>query len=237
MTEIAKDQKWSMDDTLFTAIRKIAVSEEDANHKIRMIGRPVMLGWIAEKYPQLIYIFLLTIASIVISLTLYFRNFVGVIIPLITATFSAIWGIGFLGLLNYLAEVKGIDLFGLVDYHFNPLVIVVPFIISARALSHSVQLIERYAEEYDKYGDKKEAAIATFGGLSKPGLLSIITDAAGVFIVAITPIPLMQKLAIMCGFWIMSIVVTDLILNPVLLSFFPAARVEIQRRETTRYPQ
>ncbi len=221
MAKVASDQKWSMDDTLFTAIRKIAVSEEDENHKIRMIGRPIMLGWIAQKYPQLAYIFLLTVLVIVISLILYFKNFVGVVIPMLTATFSAIWGIGFLGLLNYLAEVKGIDWFGLGDYHFNPLVIVVPFIISARALSHSVQLIERYGEEYEKHGDRKEAAIATFGGLSKPGMLSIITDAAGVFIVAITPIPLMQKLAIMCGFWILSIVVTDLILNPVLLSFFP----------------
>jgi len=105
-SKIAADQKWSMDDTLFTAIRKISVSEEDENHKIRMIGRPIMLGWIAQKYPQLAYIFLLTVLVIIISLVLYFRNFVGVVIPMLTATFSAIWGIGFLGLLNYLAEVR-----------------------------------------------------------------------------------------------------------------------------------
>ncbi|MCZ7585514.1 MAG: hypothetical protein M5R36_20425 [Deltaproteobacteria bacterium] len=140
---------------------------------------------------------------------------------MVTAVASAVWGVGFLGLLDYLATVKGIDFFDLGGYHFNPLVIVVPFIISARALSHSVQLIERYTEEFEISGHRQEAAVKTFGGLSKPGVVSIVTDAAGVFIVAITPIPLMQKLAVMCGFWILSIVVTDMILNPVLLSILP----------------
>ncbi|MCB9478556.1 MAG: MMPL family transporter [Deltaproteobacteria bacterium] len=221
MENVASEQVWSLDDTLFEAIQKIARDAEDDNHVVRMIGRPILLGYIAEGFPQLAKIFVLTILAIVISLILYFRSFRGVFIPMTTAFGSAIWGVGFLGILSYLAEVQGIDPIGLGGYHFNPLVIVVPFIISARALSHSVQLIERYDEEYKRYSDRQEAAIATFGGLSKPGILSIVTDAAGVFMVAITPIPLMQKLAVMGGFWIMSIVVTDMILNPVMLSILP----------------
>ncbi|MBZ0272343.1 MMPL family transporter [bacterium] len=221
LREFSKDEVWEPGDTLFDAIDKITAAEEDANHTVRMIGRPIMLGWIARQYPQLVWIFFLTVAAIVIALILYFRNVVGVVIPLVTAFLSAIWGLGFLGFLDWLADTRAIDLFNVGSYHFNPLVIVVPFIISARALSHSVQLIERYTEEFDKHHDRRESAIATLGGLSKPGLVSIITDAAGVFIVAVTPIPLMQKLAIMGGFWIMSIAVTDMILNPVLLSFLP----------------
>jgi hypothetical protein len=187
-------------------IHELVDEEEDANTSIHAIGRPIMLGWILHRYPQLYILFALTILSIIVVLFLYFKDVRGVLIPLLTACISAIWGIGFLGLLRY---------------NFDPLVIVVPFIISARALSHSVQLIERYFEEFKKLEDRKKAAVATFSGLFQPGMLSIITDAAGVFIVWLTPIPLMQKLAVMGSFWVLSIIVSDIIFNPVFLSLIP----------------
>lgn len=220
LRRVSETEIWKPNDTLFDAIDKLCRSVEDENHQMRMIGRPIMLGWINREFPSLVKIFFATVAAIVICLFLYFRAFVGVLIPTMTAVASAIWGLGFLGLMAFL-QARGIDPFKLGDYHFNPLVIVVPFIISARALSHSVQLIERYMEELERTGHRQDAAVFTFHGLSKPGIVSIVTDAAGVFIVAITPIPLMQKLALTCGFWILSIIVTDMILNPVLLTIIP----------------
>lgn len=194
---------------IYDGLQKIVAAEQDGNTSIYVIGRPVMLGHIMSQYPQLIYLFVATILAIFFTLLLYFRDVRGVLVPIATATLSAIWGLGFIGFLGY---------------NFDPLVIVVPFIISARALSHSVQLIERYFEEYESRSDRKDAAIATFAGLFSPGLLSIITDAAGVFLVILTPIPLMQKLAVMGGFWVLSFIVSDLIFNPVLLSFVPAPK-------------
>lgn len=72
--------------------------------------------------------------------------------------------------------------------------------------------------------------MATFSGLVTPGLLAIVTDAAGVFLVILTPIPLMQKLALMGGFWVLSFIVSDLVFNPIVLSFLPAPR----RKKRTR---
>lgn len=206
MENVAADEIWSLDDTLYDAIDRIVTSQEDRNTEVFMIGRPILLGQIYKNFPQLYKIFILTILSIIGVLFIYFRDIRGVTIPVITAIISAIWGIGILGLLGY---------------DFNPLVIVVPFIISARALSHSVQLIERYLEEYEATGDREEASVRTFSSLFKPGMLSIITDAAGVFIVILTPIPLMEKLAIMGSFWVLSIIVSDVIFNPIFLSIFP----------------
>ncbi len=191
---------------IYGELNKLVEQEEDGNTNIYVIGRPVMLGHIAEQYPQLVKLFLMTLAAIFLTLLVYFRDVRGVGIPILTALLSAAWGLGFIGWLGY---------------NFDPLVIVVPFIISARALSHSVQLIERYFEEFRAKGDRKEAAVATFTGLFAPGIVSIVTDAIGVFLVILTPIPLMQKLAILGGFWVMSFVVSDLIFNPVLLSFVP----------------
>lgn len=200
----------------YEAIQKIIEKEVDENTSIQVIGRPILLGTILQQYPQLINLFFLTVGSILLLLLVYFRDIRGVIVPLCTALVSAIWGVGFLGVLGY---------------NFDLLVIVVPFIISARALSHSVQLVARYIEEYIEKQDKKEAAIGVFGGLFKPGMVAIVTDAAGVLLVWLTPIPLLQKLAVMGGFWVLSIVISDMILNPILLSFLPAPKVLKEHKE------
>ncbi len=203
-------------DEIFAAIEKIADQERDDTVSIQIIGRPILLGTIMSRYSQLIWLFALTVGSILLVLLLYFRDLRGVLVPIVTAVVSAIWGIGFLGLL---------------DYNFDPLVIVVPFIISARALSHSVQLVERYIEEYAKCRDKSEAAAATFTGLFKPGMVAIITDAAGLMLILLTPIPLLQKLAVMGGFWVLSILISDMILNPVFLSFLPAPNPDQAKKQ------
>ncbi|GAB4290588.1 MAG: MMPL family transporter [Myxococcota bacterium] len=201
---------------IYERISKVIEKESDSNTRISIIGRPVMLGWILKQYPQIYRLFIYTLIAILAILFLYFRDLRGVLVPVLTAAISAIWGLGFLSLLGY---------------NFDPLVIVVPFIISARALSHSVQLIERYLEEFSFHKDRTEASVATFKGLFIPGMVSIITDAAGVILVFLTPIPLMQKLAIMGGFWVLSIIVSDIIFNPVFLSLLPPPPIDEHRRE------
>jgi predicted RND superfamily exporter protein len=194
---------------VYNQLDEIIEAERDSNTEVFMIGRPVMLGYILKQYPQIKSLLYYTIGAIFLVLVLYFRDFRGILLPMATATISAVWGLGFLGVM---------------DYNFDPLVIVVPFIISARALSHSVQVVERFMEEFEDRKDRSVAAIRTFKGLFGPGIVAIITDAAGVFLVYTAPIPLLQKLAIMGGFWVLSIIISDLILNPILLSYLPAPK-------------
>ena len=202
-------EKITFEQGIYQSLKEVVEAEEDEETSIHVIGRPVSVGYIHANQEQIKNLLIYSLLAIFFTLLLYFRDIRGVLIPIITASLSAIWGLGFIGFLGY---------------NFDPLVIVVPFIISARALSHSVQLIERYFEEYYKRNSKSEAAIATFSGILSPGLLSIITDAAGVFLVILTPIPLMQKLAVMGGFWVLSFIISDLLFNPVLLSFIPPPR-------------
>ena len=191
---------------IYRSLTAVVEAEEDEGTAIYLIGRPVSVGFIHDNQERIMQLLMYSLLAIFFTLLLYFRDVRGVLVPILTASMSAIWGLGFIGFLGY---------------NFDPLVIVVPFIISARALSHSVQLIERYFEEFHQRGDKQEAAVATFSGLLAPGLLAILTDAAGVFLVILTPIPLMQKLAVMGGFWVLSFIVSDLLFNPILLSFVP----------------
>ena len=50
-------------------------------------------------------------------------------------------------------------------YNFEPLILVVPFLIAARTISHSIQFRERFFEELERYGDKEKAAIESAAGL------------------------------------------------------------------------
>ena len=212
--EAGEDGELTFEQSIYRNIRGVVEAEEDSDTKIYVIGRPVSVGFIHDNQDRIMHLLMYSLLAIFLTLLLYFRDIRGVLVPILTASLSAIWGLGFIGFMGY---------------NFDPLVIVVPFIISARALSHSVQLIERYFEEFHERGDKQEAAVATFSGLLSPGLLAIVTDAAGVFLVILTPIPLMQKLAVMGGFWVLSFIVSDLLFNPVLLSFIPAPKKKTKK--------
>ena len=140
----------------------------------------------------------------------YFRTWQGVAFPLVSAMVSAVWGLGFAGLLGY---------------SLDPLIMVVPLIITARAVSHSVQCMARYHEEYLKLGRQRQAIIKGYGELFAPATLSIATDAVGVLLIAVATIPLMRHLGYFASFWIMTIVVSVPTLSPILLSFVrPPAR-------------
>ena len=106
---------------VYSKLNDLAGTIRDGNTDVHIIGRPVMLGFILEHYSQLVYLFIATILSMILILAVNFRDLRGVLIPMLTAVMSAVWAIGLLGLL---------------DLNFDPLILVVPFIISARALSH-----------------------------------------------------------------------------------------------------
>ncbi|MDO8784620.1 MAG: MMPL family transporter, partial [Syntrophales bacterium] len=194
---------------VFERFQSAKKSLEDGNTDIHFAGEPVLYGWIYHHLGAVAQIFCLTVLAILLVLVVSFRRVLGVVMPLISALVSAAWGVGLMGLLGY---------------NFDPLILVVPFLISARTLSHSVQMTARYIEEYALSGDKSQAAKASFIGLWAPGSISIITDAAGLLVLAVAPIPLITKLAYVGCFWVMSNLVSVMVLNPVLLTYMPAPR-------------
>ena len=198
-------------DEMFTRVRAIADKVRDDRHEISVAGEPILTGWIHHYKSQILGILALSVGVMVVLLYAYWRTWIGVVLPLATATVSAIWGLGFTGMLGY---------------NLDPLILVVPLIITARAISHAVQLTERYFEVYHETGDVKESAIESFASLFPPGLLGIITDAAGLYIIAVAPIPLMVKLALFCGTWVLAIVFTVQVLVPLLLTYLPAPQPE-----------
>lgn len=189
---------------LYARMRQLKVAEEDGRHRIHITGFPWLYASIFRYVGELYAILAGTVVAMCFLLYVYFRTWTGIWVPLFSGLLSSIWGLAFAALL-------GFDL--------NPLMLVIPILLTARALSHSVQSMDRYHEEYAHLGDQQQAIVSSYSHLFAPAIASIITDGLALLIVAVTPIPLVQKMALFASFWIVSIFVSVVTLHPIILSY------------------
>ncbi|HXG52566.1 MAG TPA: MMPL family transporter [candidate division Zixibacteria bacterium] len=194
---------------LFARVQAAIRSVEDANTKVYAAGEPILYGWIYHHLRDIGRIIAVTCLAILGLLTFYYRNLNGVLIPLLSALVTFIWGMGFNALLGF---------------NFEPLVLVVPFLIAARTISHSIQFRERFFEELERWHDKEKAAAECAAALMMPGSVSILTDAIGLTVLLLAPMPILTKLAIGGSFWVLSNLFTVVVLDPVLCCYFPVPR-------------
>ena len=203
---------------IFQEVYKIVVDPERGRTvNIYVGGQPILYGWVYWYTPQIFYIFGITVLAVWLLLYLYFHDWRGALRPTISGVICAIWGLGFLRLLGF---------------SLDPLVLVIPFLITARAVSHSVQMHDRYYEEYYRLRDKEKAILSAFSELFVPSLSGILTDAFGVLVILLVPVLFLQKLAISASFWIAAIVVSELLLNPIVYYYLDPPRIDvIEKRE------
>lgn len=191
-------------------LARIKRNVEDSNTVLRAVGEPVLKAWCWYYEGELALIFAITGLFIVLSLVFYFRRAYGVLLPIVGAAAQVIWGLGFLGLLGYNLDV---------------LVLVIPLLVTARAASHGVQLMERYFEELERTGDRHQAVHNSMRELFLPGAIGILADAAGILALGVATIPLVRKVAFFASFWGFSNIFTILILLPLLLDILPTPAI------------
>src|SRR3546814_8770202 len=62
------------------------------------------------------------------------------------------------------------------------------------------------------------------GVMMAPSVLGIFTDIVGIFLIAIAPIPAMERFALFCGFWAIWLIPTGVVLISLLLASLPAPK-------------
>jgi uncharacterized protein len=189
----------------------VAREEADGKVKIYVAGPPILYAYFNQALTSMGYVLAVTAIAVMALLWFYFRTVQGVVIPAFSGLMSAVWGLGFAGLCGFTLD---------------PLVLVVFVLITARALSHSVQSMERYHEEYFRTHDKHEAIVNSYVSLYSPAMVSIAADGAATLTIAVASIPLMQKLAFVASFWIISIFLSVVTLHPIILSWIRPPRQE-----------
>lgn len=187
----------------------IMAQHRDSNHEFYASGEPLLAATIGHLQKEMYAIFGWTAVAILALLLFYFRNIVGMIVPFTCGIICCIWGLGVPALLGVTID---------------PLGLVVPLLITARALSHSVQMVERYFEAYNELQDIEKATKVTIVSIFPPGTLGIVADVVGILFIALAPIPMIQKLAYMSSWWAISILFNCMFVTPIILMWFRPPR-------------
>ena len=196
---------------VYPQVKKIIDQARNPNVEIKVVGQPILSGIILDSLPETLKIVLMTFVAIALILLLSKGTLRGTCLPLRAAIVSCIWTFGVMKIVNI---------------NLDPLAIVLCFIIGARAISHSIQINAGFNAERHAGFDPREAARITITKLFRPGLLGLATDFGAMAVVAMTPIPLLKKAAIVGCFWIALMVVCSLGMVTVLLSWCSAASRE-----------
>ena len=205
--------------TIFQELSRIVEPLQDGNTDIFIAGRPILEGWMYRYLPRMAKVFLVTIAVMVLLLAAAFRSKRGVILPVCSAFMATVWGLGTLALCGY---------------SLSPTTILIPFLIAALEICHSMQFIKRYYEElHANAHNTLAAAQKSLQALFVPAVISVCTDGAGFLSLYAVPIPIIKSLALGGGMGVVSILFTTMIFIPTTLSLLPPPkRLEVEREES-----
>jgi predicted RND superfamily exporter protein len=205
---------------LFNRAQKLVRQYSDADTNVYVVGEPIIRGYGYYYFPTIVAIFLISVAVMIFILYISLRERSTWWTPIITGSLSALWGLGFVGIM---------------DYTFDPVMLVIPFILTARDMSHGIQWQGRYYNELDRVGHRKlEAIAATTSEMLPPGLLSILADIAGIIFISFGGIPVLQHIALAGSVWLAGSLTMVFIFQPILMSYLPTP--QLKHRGESRNP-
>lgn len=178
--------------------------ELNPNVEIHIIGFAKKVGDLIEGIASIAMFALVTIGLTFVFLFAYSRCFVGTLVPIFTSIIAVIWQLGVLKLLGY-----GLD----------PYSVLVPFLVFAIGISHGVQIVNQIAVEQAIGFNPLMSARLAFRSLVRPGILALLSDAIGFLTLLFIEIDVIKDLAVAAGVGVAVIIVTNLVLHPVIVSY------------------
>ena len=176
---------------------------------IHIIGFPKKMADLMAGAVNVGLFFLGAIFITSILLYMYSRCIKGTLIPVICSIIAVVWQLGLLNLIGF-----GID----------PYSMLVPFLVFAIGISHGVQIINGIAIEAGKGASREMAARLAFRGLYVPGMLALLSDAIGFLTLLFIDISVIKELAIAASIGVAVIIITNLLLLPLLMSYVGISR-------------
>ena len=104
-------------------------------------------------------------------------------------------------------------------YGLNPYSMLIPFLVFAIGVSHGVQMVSAYGSEVYEGADSVTAARSTFRRLLVPGGIALLSDTIGFITIMLIKIRMIQEMAITASLGVGAIILTNLVLVPVLVSY------------------
>jgi len=186
------------------ALETVREKFQSDNLSIHMIGDVKKFADLVDGFVQVGMFFAFAFVITGILLYYYSRCWKATVMPLFCSVIAVVWQLGLLNLLGY-----GVGVFS----------VLVPFLVFAIGISHGVQIINSIAHESSKGESRLDAARITFQHLVKPGMLALLSDGIGFATLLVINIGVIQDLAVAASLGVAIIILTNLILLPVLMSY------------------
>ncbi|MCG6540110.1 RND family transporter [Pseudomonas sp. KSR10] len=187
---------------------------QNPNVEIHIIGFAKKVGDLIDGLVGVALFFFVAI-GITLALLLWFtRCFKSTIAVVVTTLIAVIWQLGLLHTLGF-----GLD----------PYSMLVPFLVFAIGISHGVQKINGIAMASGETDDPLSAARMAFRQLFIPGMVALASDAVGFVTLLLIDIGVIRELAIGASLGVAVIILTNLILLPVAISYMGISRRAVKQ--------
>jgi uncharacterized protein len=186
---------------------------------VRIIGFAKVMGDIADGAGSVVLFAGITLVLTLLAVRLYCQSWRIACVPVLCSVVAVIWQLGSLVVLRY-----GID----------PIGLLVPFLIFAIGVSHGVQKISAAADAALAGLDSIEAARRVFRQLLVPAVIALLADLVGFVTILMIPVQVIREMAVTASIGVAIVILTDLVLLPVLVSYVrlgPAYRARVERRQ------
>lgn len=191
---------------------------------VHIIGFAKVVSDIAQGALAVAIFAVVTVLLTALFVWIYIQTLKVALVPVVCSIVAVTWQLGILVLLGY-----GVD----------PLGILVPFIIFAIGVSHGVQKISAVGDAALDGADGKEAARRVFRLLFIPAIVALLADLVGFVTILAIPVEVIREMAITASIGVCVVIMTDLILLPILVSFThfdPGYAGRVRRRQEQLAP-
>jgi len=216
-------------------LEAIRTEYEGDDFTVHIIGFAKIVGDISDGAKSVVWFFMIAFVITAILLYLYSHSVWLTVLPLACSLVAVIWQMGILSLLGY---------------SLDPMNILTPFLIFAIGVSHGVQKISAWRIEKEFGGHTPDywlqrgvtsldeiprrspmhGSRETIKKLLAPGVIALLSDTIGFLTILFINIRIIQELAITASIGVAVIILTNLMLLPVLLSWVQLKDPEKYRR-------
>jgi predicted RND superfamily exporter protein len=184
---------------------------------IKIIGFAMIVGDMINGIDEILGFFLAAIIIAAGALFWYTRCIRSTLLVVMASLTAVIWQMGLLSLL---------------DINLTPYSVLVPFLVFAIGMSHGAQKMNGVMQDIGRGTHRLVAARYTFRRLFLAGFVALICDATSFAVLMVIRIAAIQQLAVIATIGVALLVITNLILIPITLSYIgvsPAAADRSQR--------
>ncbi|MDB5982094.1 MAG: efflux transporter [Pseudomonas sp.] len=187
-----------------TLEQKIRVFESDSTG-VYVVGFAKLAGDLIAGLNRVMSYFAIAMLVAGIAIFAYTRCVRSTLLVLGCSMAAVIWQLG-------IVQTLGFEL--------DPYSMLVPFLVFAIGVSHGAQKMNGIMQDVGRGTHRYVAARYTFRRLFLAGLTALMADVVGFAVLMVIDIPVIQDLALTASIGVAVLIFTNLVLLPILLSFF-----------------